>query len=298
MLRLQPLVLVCAMLAGCLATRPEVLVSKYESSEPTAGLAEPGSIALFVAVAERPVGDRYLNHDLWEFADEQTPFRHDEFDRKLLLDQNGFRVGLLGGIPSGPFQNLLSARNCPDPRCIRLAVGTPTAIDVGEVWSTCDFQLIFKDQPHAVSLTQAQCRLQLLAHLDGTDKVRLVVTPMIRHGAQQLTPRAVQDPDGSRRWDLQVRHPEETYQWLNWTVTLGTNDYLVVGGRMDRTESLGRRLFLFTETKAPVQRVLVIRAIRQDQAVTLANRQDEAVPLALQAQAIPVPRVRSVAPGN
>lgn len=294
---LQPLVLVCALLSGCLATRTGVVVSNYETAEPSSSAGEPGGIALYVALAERPVGDRCLNHGLWEFTDEQTPFQHD-IDRKLVLDQNGFRVGIQGGIPTPDMENLLSSRCCPNPRCIRLQPGTPTTIDIGEIWPQCDFQVLHKGQPHPVSLEQAQCRLEILPHLDGDNKVRLVVTPQVRHGQQLVLPRPVQDPDGSRRWDTQIRHPEETYPWMNWTVTLDPNESLVIGGRMDRTTSLGRRMFLYTETKTPVQRVLIVRALRQGPPPAVERPKDAVIPLAAQAQATPTTRVRSVAPND
>jgi len=280
---LQPFVLASALLAGCVASRPDVLVSNYEPTEPAP--ADPATVALFVALAERPVADRYVNHGLWEFADEQTPFIHD-LDRKGVLDRNGFRVGVLSGLPSESFLTLLSKRCCPDPRGIRLQPGSPTTVDVGPAWSELQCQVVHKGRPHPVALPQAQCRLQFLPHLDGDDKVRLVVTPQVRHGQQQLTPRPVQDPDGSRRWDVQVRHAEETYPWMNWSITLAAGDYLVIGGRLDQEASLGRRMFLHTETETPVQRVLIVRALRPDPPAT-AWKKDAVVPLAAQAQGLP-----------
>jgi hypothetical protein len=293
---LQPLVLACALVAGCVSTRPDVAISKYETGDPTAASADPVGIDLFVAVAERPVGDRYLNHDLWQFADEQTPFQHD-LDHKSQIDQNGFRVGILGGTPDGAFQNLLSGRNCPDPRCIRCLPGTPTGVDLGGVWPSCTFQLVRNGREQVTTLEQAQCRLQLLAHLDGESKVRIVVTPVVRHGQQEKLPRPVQDPDGSRRWDVQVRRPEVGYGWLSWTLLLGPGESAIIGGLMDRTESLGRRMFLFTQTDAPVQRVVVLRALRSGSVTT--RKKDAVQTLAARAQGTPAPggqRLRGVAP--
>jgi hypothetical protein len=294
---LRPLVLVCALVAGCLSTRSDVNVSNYEQGEGTPASGDAVGIDLYVAVAERPVGDRYLNRGLWEFADEQTPFEHD-LDRKSQIDQNGFRVGLLGGTPDGPFQNLLSGRNCPDPRCVRILAGNPTSIQVGGVWSSCSFQLVRKGREEPVELQQAECRLQVLPHLDGENKVRLEITPMVRHGDQQKMPRAVQDPDGSRRWDVQVRRPEEVYGWMSWTLSLAPGDYAIIGGHMDRPESLGRRMFLFTQAEAPVQRVVVLRAMRSGGPT--ANKKREG-PQPLAARALePIPttgsRVRGVPP--
>lgn len=281
---LQPLALVCALVAGCLTARPEVVVSNYETGAPT-DAATPEAIDLYVALAERPVGDRYLNRGLWEFADEQSPFQHD-LERKALIDQNGFRVGLLGsGSPDGAFLKLLSGRNCPDPRCIRIFPGNTTTLDIGGVWSSLMFQLARKNSEERVTLTQAQCRFQVLAHLDGDSRVRLVVTPNVIHGAQQAQPQAVQDPDGSRRWDMRMKRPEEVYPWLGWTLTLGPGEVAILGGQLDRAESLGRQMFLYTQTDAPLQRVLVLRALRtggpakpREGAGTLATRAQE-VPL-------------------
>src|SRR5205823_13885112 len=78
--------------------------------KPFAGPLGADAVGLQVAVLEVPVGDRYVNGGLWATIDEQVV----ALDRKSALDDNGFRIGLVGPRPDG-FDDLLnSPRANPD----------------------------------------------------------------------------------------------------------------------------------------------------------------------------------------
>ncbi len=49
------------------------------------------------------------------------------------------------------------------------------------------------------------------------------------------------------------------YSWLSWTVTVAPNEYVVIGTRLDRGETLGEQFFFSGEETPPVQRLLVLR---------------------------------------
>ena len=58
-------------------------------------------------------------------------------------------------------------------------------------------------------------------------------------------------------------------------VPLATNEYLVIGGRADRTTSFGNRCFVRCDRDPPVQRLLVIRTGRVAPSVASVTASDE-----------------------
>src|SRR5947209_2927371 len=99
--------------SGCLtAGQPEHPPPPF-ADRPFSGPTGGDVVQIDVAVLERPLGDRFLNRELWELADEQAI----TLEQKAVLDDNGFRVCQIGGLPPAGLQALLtSERSCPDPR--------------------------------------------------------------------------------------------------------------------------------------------------------------------------------------
>jgi hypothetical protein len=271
------LALLAGPLAGCFPVAPQQSSSPY--GPPT--FASPGgrdAVQLEVAVLERPVGDRFINRDLWELADEEA-----NLDRKVALESNGFRVCQIGGTPPARLLALLrSERSCANPRRLSLAAGKATPVVLGPVWPRCDFELHRGALAVPVELSQAQCQLQVVpAPEDG--KVNLSFTPVVKHGETSMRPCAVAQADGSRRWELQTEQPCESYPWLNWELAVLPTEYVIVGTMLERPGTLGHRCFLETEGQSPVQRLLVLRAGRSATEAWGEELQGRAPPLALQA---------------
>jgi hypothetical protein len=82
--------------------------------------------------------------------------------------------------------------------------------------------------------------------------------PEIMHGGTTLMPRPAADRSG---WELHQHRPTESYPTAGWDVTLAPGQYLLVGGRFDRPDTLGHRLFIRPEPN-PVQYLMLIRAGR------------------------------------
>src|SRR5438552_17273552 len=59
-------------------------------------------VVLYVALLEVPVGDRYINDELWGQVDEQVI----GLERKPALEDNGLRVAQVGGIIPSKLQSL------------------------------------------------------------------------------------------------------------------------------------------------------------------------------------------------
>jgi hypothetical protein len=240
------------MLVGCVTGKPE----KSTSWLPLQGPVGPDVVQMDVALIERPVGDGYLNVDLWEFVDEQAlpP------ERKVVLEDNGFRVGQVGGIPPSGLQTLLlSESSCANPRRIQLHAGNPTTLLIGPARAACCFHMQQAGESAAVALEQAQCTLVVVPTLTKEGHIRLQFTPQILHGETLLLPCPV--PECSR-WVLQEQRPTERYPATAFEITLAPNEYVVVGGRFDKPETIGQQFFLHTEAPAPGQQLLVIRASR------------------------------------
>ena len=252
------LALLAAALAGCFTGQPERSLSRLGPG-PFGGPGGEDVVQIDVAVVERPLGDRYLNGDLWQLADEQGV----TLERKAVLEENGFRVGLVGGLPPAGLQGLLtSPRSCPDPHRLAARSGNPTAVPLGPVWRPCRFEVKQGAEAAAVGLGDGQCLLEVIPTLTDDGRALLRFTPHVRHGPALLVPRATQDPSGWRRWECSARQAEETYAVLSWELTVAPNEYVVVGTLPGKADTLGQRCFAGGEGAEGVQRLLVLRTGR------------------------------------
>jgi hypothetical protein len=237
-------------------------------------------VRLDIAVIERPPGDHYLSQDLWDLADEQTV----DFERKSVLDDNGFRVGVIGGLLPSNLLALLSEKNCPDPHRVQMRAGGTTPVTLGADRAHVEFSLNQGEQVGRVRLEHARCLLEIMATPADDGRVTLHFTPVIKHGIARREPRVVRDPSGEHRWEMEVKQSAETYAALSWDLNISPEEYVVVGTRLDREETAGHAFFLDVQSSPPVQRLLVIRSGRVHTQSPPENMKDGSVaPLALQA---------------
>jgi hypothetical protein len=251
------LALLAVCLAGCAIGEPGRAGSWTGRLRPFHGPAGSNVVQIDTFLVERPIGDRYLNEGLWSLADEQVV----PLELKPVLEDNGLRIGVVAGlIPSELRELLTSERNCPDPRRLRRRAGeTPTLLPLGPALPRCQFELHQDGQAVRVELAQAQCGLLVAPSLTADGRARLKFTPELRHGEPALMPRAAAEPGGAYSWVLQEQQPKETYPHLSWEVTLSANEYVVIGGRLDRPGTLGHQCLVRPGEARPVQRVLILR---------------------------------------
>ena len=81
--------LLSVVLGGCTTARPLRSTGWLDRFRRLNGPTGPDVVQMDIALLERPVGDSYINRDLWTTADEQVI----ALERKAQLDDNGFRVG-------------------------------------------------------------------------------------------------------------------------------------------------------------------------------------------------------------
>lgn len=248
--------LLTLMLGGCVTPQPLQLTSAKEFANPLTGPTGPDVLIMDVALIERPIGDRYLNRDLWTAADEQVIAQ----EHKGLLEDNGFRVGQVGGlIPPELLSLLTSERSCANPRRMQLRAGKPTSLVLGPLVPRFRFEVRANGQTTPAQADQAQVTLEVVASMSRGGRTRLQFTPLIQHGEATLEPRPAPDRSG---WILQEQRPADRYPHLAWDVTLPSNEFVVVGASFDRPGTLGHESFIRKEETPPVQRLLVIRTNR------------------------------------
>lgn len=240
-------------------------------------------VQLDVALLERPVGDPFLNGELWNYTDEQVV----GLDRKGVLDGNGFRIGQIVGMPPGRLQALLtSERSCINPRRRLLPSGRSADQVLGPNWLHADFVVHHNGEAEEVSLDQAQFVLEVTPILaeDGRTTLRLV--PKVQHG--EAIPDWRPATDGSE-WTFQMIRPHKAFTALSCEVNVTSNSYIVVGANFEQPDSLGYRSFVQDQDGIPVQRLLVMRLGRsgqgQDSLPALMNMSPPGAPLPLALQA-------------
>lgn len=248
--------LLAFLLAGCatsLPVHPTAWFNKFrQGTQPTT----PDIVQMDVALIERPLADAYINHDLWTDADEQVG----DMDRQAVLKENGFRIGQIGGITPTGLQELLTSKHCcSNPRRIQTHAGKPTLLYLGPATPQARYQVVQQGGNAQVTLDQAQCVLEVVPTLAANGRTKLRFTPLVQHGERTMQPYPAPDHSG---WILKDQQPTENYADMSWEITLAPNEYVVVGGRYDRVDSLGHQCFVRRDESQPVQRLLVIRTGR------------------------------------
>jgi hypothetical protein len=247
------LVVLAALLSGC-APQQSLSTNCWMQQFGFQAPIGPDVVQIELMLLERPLNDRYINSDLWQLADEQVV----PLESKAALEENGFRVGLLGGLtPAGLQTMLTSGQSGSDPRLLFARAGRSQVLPLGPARALCRFQVQHAGRSEDVSLVQATSSLELVPGIASDGKVRLRFTPQIEHGASRLEMHAAEDQTSLM---LQQEKPRRSYPHLSWEVVLGPNQYLIVGTRMDRPESLGYQCFFRPDENRPVQRLLVLRA--------------------------------------
>lgn len=264
-------------LSGCIGTQtnPQTVMSRLRA---VGGPQGPDVVVIDVAILELPPGDAFVDRDLWSAVDEQAV----ALDRKAILEDNGFRVGLVGGMPPPQLQQLLeSERTSPSPHRVQMRSGDVKLLPVGTLRDDCSFEFQGDGEPKSMKLVQAQCGLIVVPQRTDDGRVRLTLTPQVQHGGKSVF---IQPAEGEG-WSLGGQRPAEKYAGLAFDVTLSPKEYLIVGTRYDRRKTLGHVAFVSNTAEKPVQRLLVIRSRPQGDApaADLNWSDGKSAPLALQA---------------
>lgn len=254
----------CAAVAGCLSGHKEHTTAR-SYGPPLAGVVGEDVVYVDVAIIERTFGDAFLNSELWSETDEESIRVEEEqaagLERKIALEQNGFRVGQISGLLPSKLQDLLTSTRCCQTRRIQKHAGSETTLACGSIWPHCRCRVVYDDGSGTLDLHKAQCELAVVPALAGDGRIRLRFTPRIKHGDIHASFVPMLDADGQRHWGQREHQAEEVYPWLSWTLTVAPNEYVVLGALVENGDTLGEHFFLTREEDHPiVQRLLVLRA--------------------------------------
>jgi hypothetical protein len=231
----------------------------FESLPAFRGPTGSDVVQLEWGLIERPVGDRYLNEDLWALANEQVI----ALERKDALESNGLRIAQIGGLLPSEFQDLVrSERSNPSPQRRTIRAGIPAVLTIGPVRTNCDWGFppnSFLAGLVPKPLRNAQFALVVTPSMEGENKVRLSLTPQIEH--DEVRTSIIPAADGSG-WSRVQKATTDKYSDLNCDVTLAPGEYLLVGCWFESKSTFGKECFVRIDEPRPVQRLLVIRATR------------------------------------
>jgi hypothetical protein len=274
--------LLLAIVSGCSGSdggKAPPWLQRYKAFQ---GVTGPDAVYMDVAAIELPCADAARYRDLWTFIDEGDQII--PLEKKATLAENGFRVGQVSASPPAELLALLTdKRTCPGPRRIQIVAGQEErCLDVGPPLPALSFQLWEDGRSTSVDLDKAQCCLNLAPSLTEDGRVHLSVMPKVRHSGRGKMP--WKPRDDRTGWTLNLQQSIEEYPPASFEVTLSPGEYVVIGPRVDRPDSLGCQTFVRAAEAAPVQRLLVLRAWKPDGEPTIQEvMKGGPVPLASQA---------------
>jgi hypothetical protein len=273
--------------AGCALPNGETSTSFWRQRT-NANPVDGAHAVLEVALIERPVGDAYINRDLWAHVDEMVV----DLEQRSALSENGLRVGQLVGTPPNAFQALLlSKRSCSNPHALLIPPGKTVPLYLGPVLAHTSFEVAQAKLKTTVDLDQARFCFDITPSLTADGRTKFTFAPRVENGEPTLPFQPAADDSG---WTLRIERPSRRYPDLGWEVTLGPNQVLIIGARPEHERSLGQRAFVQDEGE-PVQRLLVLRNGRAPGALgdvgIEAYLDSQCPPLALQAT-LPIVRAK------
>ncbi len=248
------IVIACATApSGCLTRAEQPSLASVARS--LAPVQQVEGIQLESIILERPIGDRFLDRELW---DSTLPVGSPEM--QVLLSENGLRVGVLAGSLPPRFQALLeSDAEAIAGRGLTFANRKEEVLPTSGPSDLCEFTVLtdLAGKRAPVSLKQARGGILVRPEATSDRRVRITCEPQIQHGERQQYLRPSEDVTG---WVKHEEVPLVRYQPLAFDVPLGRSEYLVIGWRADQDDTLGAALFGVEANAQPRQRVLVIRA--------------------------------------
>ncbi|MGL6073957.1 MAG: hypothetical protein ACRC8S_07335 [Fimbriiglobus sp.] len=207
---------------------------------------------------DRPVGDAYLTRDIWTSA--ARPLPH---ELTTLLAHNGLRVGLYSGIiPDALNQAINAEHGTLDAMDRSYTPNQAKVLPVNGPLSQTKIRLLgdLASAPTTRDYELVECGFNITLKNLGDDRYQLNFEPQIQHGEKTLHIRPNAEQTGVTRED---RKPLTSFPSLNFEVTLGARDYLIIGPNTDPAETLGGSFFIAPHGDQLRQRLLVLRTCKR-----------------------------------
>jgi hypothetical protein len=247
-------IVVCAAVSGGCVT-PPVRPTAESVARSLAPVVPVEGIYVESVILERPLGDRFLDRELWADA---LPVGSQE--TRALLSENGLRAGVLSGNLPPRFQALLeSETEALGGRGLTFAMRKDEVLPTSGPNERCEFGLLadLAGKRAPVALKQARGGVLVRPEPLGNGRVKVWCEPQIQHGEKREWLRPSADGTGFVKLE---EVPLARYPVLGFDAALGRNDYLVIGWQADQPDTLGAALFAVEANGQPRQRVLVVRA--------------------------------------
>ena len=204
---------------------------------------------------ERPVGDSFLDRDLWA-----STIPAGDPETRALHAENGLRVGILSGNLPQRFQDLLaSIAETVSPLEQTFNTRKESVIPTAGPVDPCRFSLLadLAGKPKPVELKQARCGFLIKPQAADGDRVRIWCEPQIQHGERREWYRPTEDGTGFAKFE---EIPLEQFPMLAFEATIASGDCLVIGWQAEKPSTIGAAMFEVEADHRARQRVLVIRA--------------------------------------
>lgn len=268
---------ICRCLAmGLLAWVTQVGCSRWTQQTLPVGpllqsaVATNDAVTLEIFFARFPRGDTQLNGPAWDEIDEQAipvAVRH-------RLAANGFRAGLAAGNLPPSMANLLQLhdRSPSSPtglqvvdlqseptatqRLLQLSDGQPGYIAKSEVRSELPVLWYRNGQLEGRTFHGAQCLFAARTTRQEDGRVEVELVPELHYGEAQQQYRG---ENGVFR--VQNTRPKQVFADLAIRAVLSPGQMLVIGGRDERSGSIGDRFFSAVSECGEEQKLLVLRLV-------------------------------------
>jgi hypothetical protein len=125
--------------------------------------------------------------------------------------------------------------------------------------NNCRFVTQLSDRVSEHAYPKASGSICVVPTLDGSKSIALVLFPQVEFGDSkpQYVPTADYDA-----WQINVSREKQAFHELTAELSLESGTYVLIGCRPENRDSLGRRLFTGGNSSRPMQRLLVLRAVR------------------------------------
>jgi hypothetical protein len=272
--------LVACLSSGCL--QPETVPDAAAPVVRMRPELHPDAVVMDVAVIERPLGDPFLNQELWRRADQLVI----DLERKPLLEANGLRVGQLVGLTPAELQDLLtSQRWCPQPERRYVLSGHRDSCGIDVLHPHCQYDVHLGRKTLDEQVDRARFCFDMTPTHTADGRTKLTFTPKVETGEQMLP---FQPSSREGTWEYRVERPAKAYPELGFEVALRPNEFLIIGPDLSRKNTIGHRAFVQEDGLEPTQRLLVIRTARSlhsadEPSLAELARSSASPPLALQA---------------
>ncbi|MCS6976721.1 MAG: hypothetical protein NZM31_06875, partial [Gemmatales bacterium] len=235
---------------GCLSTLPEQVPTTWKSWR----WPQEDLVAVEAAILRLPSTDPFANRGLWREVDELVL----PLEKRLSLEANGFRTGIISGNVPADLQRLLTDKNaCITSRRVAVRPGRSYFLAVAQQDRDLNVQVVEQGEAISQEFEQARCGLSLRLESDE-ETTRISCEPCVRHGRPLRLLRPTEDRSD---WDLQSSRPEKCYPSLAWDLKITSAEYGVVGCLVEREHSLGYHSLVEAVPGATFQHLIVFRRV-------------------------------------